>query len=813
MLSPRAPTHSEPSSQERESWLRIWLLPILVVSVLLAATRLDSLASPPSQENIIGPWKEAEFLNRTNFDYHRLWYEEPDFSYGGSRTYVTSALPTIIAIGMRVLPGGPPLFVVFHLMSILSAAVTGVVLYRLIVNQVGIVVGLLTCLALFTNPLFSGQTYVTGMELPMTAFGMVAIWFTCHRRYYLAALAAAAAFFMKASGVVFSLAIVTYLLLLLITNPRLRKDRSLWAALAMNALLTGLQYAFIRAAGSVSNLRTEENQHAATSLKSLPVWSPDFLLVVIIAFAGTLLWLTYRLLKTPVDPQKTVCDTGPLPTLNGILNDKPFLTLAWIVLLGGLAANETVAVIPRYLVFLLPFLYAAFVLFLAQLVSMRSVAVTATAVLIYFNVMNTHGTLYPSLVDVYGTELARTGALIDRTHEVIDDHQANLAAMQALSLLAPYEDVIAGRPYLDFIAIPEMGYPQTAATVYGANSYPDEFTNVHDIDEILDTPPLNPIFVVVGNSWLHLDGLFDIPRPEPEDKILFTDEQDSPLIIYRKHWPNGHHMGKRELQDWYLARMWPNAREMDRIKFRISFLRERGDFEQATTEAQQVLQAYPRDYQLRQLTSALLFEQGRVEEGIDCCLGFLDRDRELRGRDYDAVVMHRYGPDVKLELPMLSTSVDPAVEASYEQALHLLHEGRLTAAATRLEDALQADPDHVTSLFCLGMLRQSQSHLEEATTLFERILKVVPNHGPAAKHLAQIALAENNLELALNMAQTGVEALPEDARAYHTLGLVLAQRDNYDSAAQAFEQAVALDPTNAEAQRALEFARQEQALH
>lgn len=813
MLSPRALPSSELASQSHRPWVRAWLLPVLVVSALLAATRWESLTSPPSQENIIGPWKEAEFLNRTNFDYHRLWYDEPDFSYGGSRTYVTSALPTIIALAMRVLPGGTLLFLVFHLMSIVSAAVTGVVLYRLIVDQVGVAVGVLTCLALFTNPLFSGQTYVTGMELPMTAFGMVAVWFACERRFYLAAVAAAAAFFMKASGIVFGLAIVTYLVLLLITNAHFRKDRSLLAALGVNVIFVGGQYALIRAAGSVSNLRTAENQHAATSLRSLPDWSPDFLLVLVIAFVGTSLWLVHRLWKTPDDVPLSGGSASRLDALSAIVSDKSFLTLAWIVLLGGLVANETVAVIPRYLVFLLPFLYATFVLLFAHTVAWQVVSSLALGVLICFNVVNTHARFYPGLVDVYGIDLARTGALIDRTHEVIDDHQANLAAMQALSEVNPGESIIAGRPYLDFIALPEMGYAQTPATVYGANSYPDEFTSIHDIDEVLDNPPANPIFIVVGNSWLHLDGLFDIPRPDPGDEVIYTDEQDSPLVVYKKNWPGGIAPGKRELQDWHLARMWPNARDVDRIKFRISFLRERGDFEQAASEAQQALQEYPRDYQLRQLTAALLMERGHLEESIDCCLGFLDRDRELRHKDYDAVVMHRYGPEVELVLPMLSTFVEPAVQASYEQALRLLHEGRLTAAATKLEEALQADPDHVASLFCLGMLRQGQSHLAEATTLFERILKIEPNHGPTAKHLAQIALAENNLEAALHMAQTGAQAAPKDARAYHTLGLVLAQMDKYESAAHAFEQAVALDPTNAEARRALESARHEQVIH
>ena len=803
MTSSHAVFRGKRSTTAPWAWHPRWLVLTLVVVAFLTIDRRHILISPPSQENVIGLWKEADFLSRTNFDYHRLWYDEPDFSFGCARTYLTSVLPTMVAVLIKLLPSGAPIFFVLHMMSIISAAVICVVLLRLLVDSVGIFLSVLTCLALLTNPMFNGQTYIVGMELPMTAFGIIAIWLASENRFYGSALAALAAFLMKASGVVFELATFTYLVLLLVTVTKRRSSKAFHATVFVHAVFVGLQLALIHAAGSVGNLRTVENQHTSTTLLSLPDWCPDALLILMVSFLGTSFALGRYAWKTSAERGDRSMLGGLLLEFGKFATRYPFWCLSWIMLLGGLAAIESIAFIPRYLVYLLPFLYAVLVLFLANLGHLPKVAALVMIGLSCFNLLNMHGALYPSLVHVHGVELARTGGILDRTHEVVDDHLANLAAMRALAKVARNRTIIAPRPYLDFLAMPDLKYIDIPATVYGVNPYSDQFPRIRDIVSVLDDPPPHPIFIVIGNSWLRLASHFNIPRPEEGDHVLFTDHQPSPLVIFEKRWPAGT-PSRRQLQDWYLERMWPYARRVDRAKFRISFLRERGDLDRAATEAALALRKDPRDFHLRQLTAAVLFELGHLEKAVDCCLGFLERDRELRGADYDPIVMARFGPDPQFVLPPMSLSVVVASRRPYEQGLRMLYDGRPLDAVGPLLEAIRLDANHTDAMFCLGMIRQGQSRLSRAAELFQSVLRVQPDYAPAVKRLAQIALAENDLRTALKLAEASVQERPGDAAAHHALGLVLARLAQYASAKSAFEQALTIEPENADVRSDLE---------
>ncbi len=808
MTFSRAEFRGGQSPKADRPWHPRWLVLMFIVAAFLTVDHRHVLTSPASQENVIGLWKEADFLNRTNFDYHRLWNEEPDFSLGCARTYLTSVLPTLLALLMKFLPAGAPIFFVLHMVSILSASVICIVLLRVLVDYVGVPLALLTCLALLTNPMFSAQTYVVGMELPMTAFGMLAIWLACENRFFLSAFAAFAAFLMKASGIVFALALITYFAILLLSNEKYRRDKSFHAAVVVHGILLGLQLALTRAAGSVGNLRTAENQHTSTTLLSLPDWCPDFLVILVVSLVGTCVVIGQRVWKASADSHRGSPLKGCLRELGHLATRYPLWSLSWIMLLGGLAAIETIAFIPRYLIYLLPFLYAVLVLFLAELRRGRTLAAVVLVAISCFNLMNTHGALYPHLSRSIGMELARTGGPLDRTHEVVDDHEANLAAMRALAEETENRTIIAGRPYLDFLAMPDLKYIDIEATIYGVNSYSDQFPQILDIETILDDVPANPIFIVVGNSWLRLDGLFDVPRPEDGDLVIYTDHQRSPLVIFEKRWPQGT-PSRRQLQDWYLDRLWPNARLVERAKFRISFLRERGDTEEAANEAVRALRIDPRDFHLRQLTASVLFELGRLEEAVDCCLGFLEFDRTLRETDYDPIVMARYGPTATLIPPPTSPSVNSASQEQYVRGLQMLHDGRLRDAIDPLEKAIRLDANHVDAMFCLGMIHQRQSRLTEATRRFQSVLREQSTYASAVKRLAQIALAEGDPVRALNLAEQSVREGPGDAAAHHTLGLILARMDHREPAMLAFEKALAIDPANDAIRRDLDRVRKE----
>ena len=788
-------------------WWR-WVGITLVVAVTLLALRWNTLRLPPNQEIALGLWMEAVYLKETNFDYQTLWNEEPSVWEGGAATYLTSVVPTALAVMMIALPEGDAIFVVTHIVTIICTAVILVGLFYALHRSLGVAVAAMACVALFTTPLFGAQTCLAAMEIPTTAFGLMAVVLATQSRFVLATVSALVAFSIKANGIVFQLAITIYLTLVLVSDGKRPDHRRVVAALALNALCVVLQATLVLTAGSVRNLGDASNVHPLATLISLPNWCPDFLFLLVLSAAATTVAFSIRVRQAATQRPELSAWQRLVGALRSELQERPLLVLTWIVLAGGMAATSTISFIPRYLVFLLPFLVMACSYVFSVGGRYPVAACLVLAVMSGFNLFNSRGAFYPDFTHLYGVELARTGGPLDRSYEVMDDHHANLEGMQALADYDDGQPIVAPRPYIDMLAMPETGFIDIDATIYGANSYSDQFPKVRDAVTLLDDLPVNPIFIVIGNSWRTLDAHFDIPRPEPGDHLIYRDQLTSPLEIYEKRWPRGP-PSREQLQDWYLDRMWPNARRVDRAKFRVAFLRERGDHQRAATEGLRALRKDPRDFHLRQLIAGVLFELGRDEEAIEVCLGFLERDRARREEDYDPVVMGRYGRETALVLaPIrgLSAMYRFETHTRYLAALQLLHQGHLHDAADSLHAARSNNRgfDHVDATFCLGMIRLHQLHLDEAATLFESRAE---SDASSAKRLAQVRLAQGNVEDALKWAKVARQSAPDDSNRLSTLGVALARSGDLASATTAFEHALAIDPDNYEAIRNLAYLR------
>ena len=573
--APRLPWHWPTGSP--------WATVICGVTVLalLVVFRWSIVDSPPYWDFAIGLWTEANFLAETDFDYQRLWFVEKRIWDGGANCYVTSILPTLVALLMRAAPSVEASLVAYHLVVFACAAFVAAAVFAWIDARVGRVAAVLVVAALITNPLYSTQADMLSMELPMTACAIAALWLALSGRLVLAAAAAAAAFLMKATGAIVSVSLVVWLTLLLTSGwsqfePATR--RHLVRGLLANAVVLTAALLLIRAGGHVAWQSDPANRQQTPGLGMTLFWCPDLLAIFLLTAAayavGAIAWCRAELgraelgraelrreelpraeLASPATetqpashartaPRHAGSPTAsrpPSPTAMGVIYramaSDPLLPLAALMIAGTLAAIMQIILLPRYLLLAVPLLFTLAGLGLFRAPRYRWVATLITTLLIAVNLVNWNGALYArhewiftTVWGVDGREFARTGGFLERSHEYLADHLANQRAIDALVAARKVDEpVLVGTPFVTLLAFPRLGYVAQPVTGYAANDFTDFVPHFPPAAPTILADRPTPLLVVsVGNTFYRLQNRFHVPRPNVGAEVDDLDQLDRP---------------------------------------------------------------------------------------------------------------------------------------------------------------------------------------------------------------------------------------------------------------------------------------------
>lgn len=800
---------------DRRAWLR-WSISWLAVTVGLVAWRYEMLASPPYWDCTIGLWTEANFLAETDFDYHRLRYDEKSVWQGGAKSYVISALPTLIAVGMRWMPSATLLLVVSHLVSIGCAAGVLLAVFALAWQTVGRLGAVLAAAAVLSTPLFSVQIDMLGMELPLTLFALLSALLLLRGRFVWAAVFSTVAFAMKPTGGLLTLAAIVYLALLLATAPRdARQSRRRYAwGLAANAAAWAVQLAVIHWGGTVATLMQARYQHAMATLWGAVFWCPDLVALFSIIGAGSAvvlrrLWIARRAAHPALSFMKRatiVCGE--------LVRRRSLFVLSWIVVLGTLFAIMRISFLPRYLVIAVPFLQVILATLLFQ-GERRRLGIGAFTLLIALNLANARGRFFPSL-DVYpGPKLARSGALLERSRAYLDDHRANLEAIDRIVTDEATQPIIAARPHVDFLAMPRLGYVDRPLHGLAVNRYSDLQKTFHTLS-IHDEPlPAHPIVIDVDNTWSRLSSVFEMPPPGEYDRVIFNDHGNPPLVVYQKGWPV-EPPSRREVDDWYLRHLWPNARATDRCMFHIAWLARHRRTDDALHEARQAVSTHPRDFYLRQWLFDLYLSRGELEAAAWTMLAAFPGDPRRTSAEYADDAERGYAPDLADILPPSDQRVWRTwtiVPQEVRAGLQALRRGEMRLARRRWASVDRHDRAFATAAVLLGSLALSEEFPSEAVEHCQHAIaatEALP--ATAASKVARLAaqdvlartwLHQGELGKAAQQAESTVALDAEYSLAWATLGLVRLRQGAIEKARQSFRRCLELDPDNHEAAEGL----------
>lgn len=783
-------------------WLR-WLAAWCAVVLALVVWRWEQLTWPPYEDAACWLWMEADFLARSGFDYHALWTTEADPALvtGGTRAYMISVVPTLLAALMRLTPDPRWPLVAYHLLTFGCAAAIVLMVLAVVRRQTGSPrAGALAALAALTTPIFSVQVEALGIDLPMTALVLVSAALFWRERYALAALAGGGAFLIKPTGALAAMAALVYLALLTLARWRLGERAALVRGVRgalITALVLGGEVALVLGSRMMEvDQRWDPDQHNIDArLSSALDWSPDVALVLLLAaiatLAGGLLWLVRR-----TDPRRGTPPPHDLSTAlaEGLIRWQVVL-FSWTLIVGMLLAISRVIFLPRYLTLVIPLLYI--VLGVVLFARPRRWPVALLIVLVAFNLANAEGRYFPDLAAVHGPEFARTNRtsprasiVLERSHEYRHDLSSLRQAIARIEAEPPTRPVFTDPSFVVYLTHPRLGYVrQTRAHVHDLGDPAASLEAYLAYTDPQDDAPVieGPLFLVGGHSGFVAAG------PEPDDRGLYADLLPPPLMLYQKRWPAGA-PSRRVRERWYLSAMVPGARaasgrHLEELALEVAARRTaRGELPAAALGLEIALELRPGDVELLAALSQVYLLDRQTRRADEVVAQWLRRaPSDPRGWSlWGAVVERQHATDARsaaLDAWLRSLivqrgrgeDVEPA--DAYLRGMVALSGGQFDAARRALASVADDDPRYHAAQYLVGMAAGA-----------------VGEHDAAVRALSAALAGERRVAMRANLA----------------LGDLARKQDDLARAMEHYQAASAVEPAAAEplfsiatAQRAL----------
>lgn len=766
----------------RRSGLVGWFGAFAVTLVAVGLWRWDVRSAPPYWDAVYGIWFEAHFLEETDFDYRRLRYEEKHGTRGGAYSYMTSIVPTALAVAFRLVPDSRAVITGYHWFNFACAAAIIATVWTVLRTRAGPIGAALVAAALVTTPVFSAQIDMASMELPLTLSALAAGLLAARRRWRAAAIACLVTFAIKTTGLLVAAAAAGFAALDLVTARRgsVRWRRAL-GGLAAHALVIVAALLVVRWGGTLPFHLDPRNRPDIAGLVAAIVWFPDLVVYLGLVFGAWLILAAASFAR--IEPSPVL---GRARRTIGLwLRLEPHALFGFLFVPLVILSTTRLVLIPRYVIVTLPFvaLMAGRLLYLPK--RSRVEGHVVLALFLGANLLNQDGRHYPSIAGAFGRPFARTGAMLERSREYLGDHAANTAALERLAQLGD-EPILAGHPFVYALSVPRLGYVTRPFHGFTLNEFSDSWPHFADIAQSpIDSLPAEPIIIKVDNSYYHQSIRLALPDPEPGDEILFSDGLKPPLVVFRKRW-RGNVPDRAGLRRWYLERLLPWASPEERAAALAWQYQEWGDTEGQIAALRTGLDGYP-------LTvSAVLTLACRLQAA---------------GRAGEALAAALEAPAGELS-PSVPEASDAKARASLDAALEYALAGRIAVAVQELEklaapDSGASTADRATALSGLGARDLTLGDVDSAAKRLESAREL--DDAPVVqRYLGLVRLAQGRAGEAQSLFERYLESRPADAEIWHALGLAQFREGDRAAARASWSTAIERSPAFRTARRDLE---------
>ncbi len=238
-----------------------------------------------------------------------------------------------------------------------------------------------------------------------------------------------------------------------------------------------------------------------------------------------------------------------------------------------------------------------------------------------------------------------------------------------------------------------------------------------------------------------------------------------------------------------------------------------GNLVAAEAGYRQLLKQHPDHLDGLNLLGALLYQQGRYDESLQC----FERVQALQPDSADALnsvgIVLRAQGNITAAIAcyrraLTCSSPHPEIYSNLGNALR--EAGEQVAAIAAYQQALALKPDYAEGHNNLGVMLKDLNRLEEAIHHYEQALNFRPDYAEAHHNLAAAYYQQNRLAEAESHYRRAIALKPGYAEAYHGLGGVWQRQRQFTEAMRWYQQAIALQPDFAEARYGLANALHQQ---
>jgi hypothetical protein len=540
-----------------------WMTPWAIITGVVLFVRLPILIDPPYYDFAFSFWAEADYLAKSDFDFQRLRYEEPFLlaEQGGRRAYMTSLLPSLAALAMKITPSPAWSFALYRLFTFFVVGLMGTFLYRLFVPSLGRAgAGLLVAFTL-TIPSLSTQFDMLGMETPVALGATATAYFVARGKWGWGAVASLFAFLMKASGMIISIALLVTLGLLVLSAILTRRAPP-WRGCLLAAAVLAIEWGLVRWGDTFTG-----QIMSGVPLAMALVWAPDLSLLTLLALGAgvALFWQTLRQIDREHQDRPASESWGALADA---LSRERLVLFATIGVVGVMAAVHRGPHLPRYYAMAVPLVV---ILLVEILFSEKRPLPWPTGLVVWgllINLINWSGSLYPSIeagfeyiAKIPAPAVARSGSFYERSREYIADLRSTQNLVNTLLARHSDEAIIVGMPFPFFLAYPSFGYVKDPVLGYSISRTADSIPEFKPAADLLRDQPTQAVLIRVPSYFYSATNLIEIDRPGPKDEVWYDDGDHYPgaMTLYRKTWSTPR-PAPAEVSTYFQRMAWPRRR-------------------------------------------------------------------------------------------------------------------------------------------------------------------------------------------------------------------------------------------------------------
>jgi tetratricopeptide (TPR) repeat protein len=772
----------------RPSRLALSAAALLTFALVLVA-RWEVVDSPPYFDAANALWREAEFLARTNFNYWSLRYEHDtginESGTGGPRIYMTSVLPTAMALLFRAFPGSIAPIVIYHLAVFFAAAWVAVLLFELLRPRIGGLLAGLAAAAASTTPVYCVQIDMLAFETFLALAALVWIVQVDRGRFLAAAAASFAAFLVKPTGMIFTIALLSYLGLRILADlAAYRRVAVRWlVAAAVCGGVLALERFLVVWGGALGY------QFAGRlSLWMALAWFPDVLLlaaaaVLLLAAAGVRWSLGHW--ARPADAWERFARARRAAA--DFVDREAAYCCAAAAAAGVALGMSNVRFVPRYAAVAVPLLYFLVGVSLSWWTTRRRAPAVALAAIVAVNLVNWNGVLLPDqgeslerLARVHRRILEREGSLLERSHEYLANHRENLAATRAVLKAAKGRPIVTSAPFSTYLTYPEFGVVKRPVPVYSTFNMGGAISGMKETADLIRDRPEEFVCLRDASTWFTAHAVMEIPAPEKDDVLLYGAGPRDGLLAFEKKFPPG---GGRDWDRWI-------ARGKSFPALTASILWSAYAREGATNVFFHARQAIEREAIEGEMYAVLAAAGARIGLWDQALTALLKAEARLgvlaRGTEDE---IPRHAKDA------LGRSLDALAEGDSADAVQW-------AVAAVLADAppIAAFVD----AYRRGLARLDAGDVPLASEYFRTLLRADRAFWPAKVGLAKVRWREGDWSQAKKLLQQVLRDEPSAEEPHRLMALLLAREGRSNEAAELLNAYLAKRPTSPLVEECLE---------